>query len=76
MQLHEIAKEIEKLPAETRESVLKFIEYKTDQNMEKVIAKIEGVQAEIKALEKDNNTIKWIIGIAFAILLAIIAFKH
>ncbi|MDI9358521.1 MAG: hypothetical protein QM528_06215 [Phycisphaerales bacterium] len=47
--------------------------------MEKVLAKIEGLQAEIKALEKDNNGLKWFMGSGFAIitiLLAIIALRH
>ncbi|MDI9358519.1 MAG: hypothetical protein QM528_06205 [Phycisphaerales bacterium] len=86
MKLHEIITESNDLPPETKVGILKFIEHKTDMDMDKVNvgfekmdAKFDKVFTEIKSLEKDTNNLKWFMGIGFTfmtIILAIVALKH
>ncbi|MDI9357791.1 MAG: hypothetical protein QM528_02460 [Phycisphaerales bacterium] len=90
MGLTKLANDIDKLPMNSKDAILNIIDNKTDENMEKVIAKIEGLQkdimglntkmdTEIKSLEKDNNSLRWFMGSGFAIitiLLTIIALRH
>ncbi len=64
MDINEIGQEYNKLPQETREIIIKFIEHKTDLDMQQVITKIndfsnridkdmQGLNKDIQGLNKD-----------------------
>ncbi|MDI9358865.1 MAG: hypothetical protein QM528_07955 [Phycisphaerales bacterium] len=62
MKLNDIANEANKLPLDTKEPILKFIEYKTNDNMEKILTKIEALEmkmtTEIKALNTKIDSLQ------------------
>ncbi len=55
MDINEIGQEYNKLPQETREIIIKFIEHKSDLDMQQVIREIQGLNKDIQGLEKSTN---------------------
>ena len=86
MDINEIGQEYNKLPQETREIIIKFIEHKIDLDMQQVIKEIQGLNKDIQGLNKDiqglekstNTQIKvlyWVIGIIGVVIALILALK-
>ena len=53
MDINEIGQEYNKLPQEIREIIIKFIEHKSDSDMQQVIKEIQGLNKDIQGLNKD-----------------------
>ncbi len=59
MDLHEIGQEYNKLPQEIRDTIIKFIEHKTNLDMQQVIREIQGLNNRIeKDIQGLNNDIQ------------------
>ena len=77
MELNQLNKNFENIPQKQRKGVLNLIEYKTTENMEKVIQEIRRLETKIDALEiKMNakiNAVYWVLGVIGATITVIIS---
>jgi hypothetical protein len=67
------------LPADQKKAILKLIDAKINQDMKEVISEIRQLETRIQMTqEKHSNEIKtvyWVIGIAMAVILFVVARK-
>ncbi len=77
MELNQLNKNFENIPQKQRKGVLNLIEYKTTENMEKVIQEIRRLETKIDALEikmdTKINAIYWVLGVIGATITVIIS---
>lgn len=65
MELNEVNNNIKHLPEEQKEAILKLIDLKTNDNMEKVINAINHLE---KTVDTKINTLYWVLGVVGAII--------
>ena len=77
MELNQLNENFENIPQKQRKGVLNLIEYKTTENMEKVIQEIRRLETKIDALEikmdTKINAIYWVLGVIGATITVIIS---
>ena len=81
MELSEVSNSLDSilLPADQKKAILKVIDFKLDNDMKEVISELRQLEAKIQMThEKLSNEIKvvyWVIGIAMAVMLFVVARK-
>lgn len=81
MNISEVSEGIEKvsLPSDQKKAILQLIDAKINDDMKEVIAKMEQLDSKIQMVhDKLSNEIKvvyWVVGIAMAIILFVVAKK-
>lgn len=77
MKTKDFAEQVENLPKNHKMAILGIIDLKTDNDMDKVLQRLDGIQAEMraemKAMENRISVLYWLIG-ALAVLMSIYKF--
>ncbi|WP_421805737.1 hypothetical protein [Flagellimonas sp.] len=77
MKTKDFAEQVENLPKEQKMAILGIIDLKVDNDMEKVLQRIDSMNAEMKAemrtMENKISVLYWLIG-ALAVLMSIYRF--
>ena len=83
MDINDLSKEIEKLPKAERESILRIIDIKINNDMEKFISEIRSFESKIENKFENVNsrlsTVFWVIGIigvVMSVMLTILTLKN
>ena len=90
MDINDLSKEIEKLPKSERESILRIIDIKINNDMEKFISEIRSVKNDFESFESKIeskfestnsrlSTVFWVIGIigvVISVMLTILTLKN
>jgi len=69
MKLTELNEQVEKLPNKDRNAILAVIELKTENDMDKVLSKLDNIEKRLEnKIDIQSNTLRWAIGVGFALI--------